>query len=132
MKTSGNTITPFSANPFMFIFSVVAIVGMVLYLGYVAFDRLGLQVEEADAIVLDKQHYAGGEAPLVNIVAGRPWVQSQLTPEIFLLTLKSEAAHLQAAVTKPVFDAMTPGDTVSIKYQRQRISGGIQVIAVSK
>lgn len=101
-----------------------------LYYGYMAFDGWGLEIDQQKATVIDKQHYEGGEAPVVTIAAGRPWVQSQLTPEIFLLRLKSDTTELHAAVTKPIFEAVTPGDTVSIKYQRRRISGRLEVVEI--
>jgi hypothetical protein len=123
-------MTPFSANPFIFIFSVVVLCAVALYCGYIAFDGWGLEIDQQKATVTHKQHYAGSEAPVVTIAAGRPWVQSQLTPEVFLLELKSDTTAIHAAVTKTVFDAVTPGDTVSIKFQRRRISGRLEVVEV--
>jgi hypothetical protein len=113
----------YNQNPFMFYFSIIAITAMVLYFGYVAIDRVGLRTEKETATVITKQHYRGGEAPVVNIGAGRPWVQSQLQPNMYLLSLKSNNEELGACVSQATFDSVNPGDTVNIVKQRRRLSG---------
>jgi len=132
MKMFGGKMYPFAANPFMFIFSIVAIAGVVLYFGYMAFDGLGLETERATATVMDKQHVARGEAPMVDIVGGRPWVRSQETPETFLLRLRLDDAEFYAPVTRSVFDQTNRGETVRVQYQRRRISGTLEVVEVSQ
>jgi len=130
MKEFAKPMSAFAQNTFMFIFSVGVLAAVVVYYGYIAIDRLGLETESRTAIVLDKQHAIAREAPYVNIVAGRPWVQSQETPEMFYLTLKSDNSDLCAAVTRPIFEAVKPGDTVHIFVQRRRLSGTMQVADV--
>ena len=126
------TISPFSANPFIFIFSIAAIGAVLLYFGYMAFDGFGLQTESAVATVLDKQHVARGEAPMVDIIGGRAWVRSQETPEVFLLKLTFGKTELYAAVSQLIFDGTNHNDTVRVQYQRRRLSGRLEVVEVSR
>ncbi len=122
----------YEQNPFMFYFSVAAIAAMVLFISYMAVDRLGLRSENETALVIGKQHYRGGEAPIVNIAAGRPWVQSQLQPDMYLLSLKSDNEELGAGVSQTTFDNVNPGDTVNIVKQRRRLSGISVIIDVTR
>ena len=124
-------MTPYSANPFVYIFSIVAILAVVGYYGYIALDRFGLQTEQGTAEVRAKRHYARGETSVVNIVAGRPWVQSQETPETFVVNFKFNNGEIAAAVTPTVFAAIQSGDTVRIAYQRRRLSGKLEVVDVT-
>ncbi len=122
----------YEQNPFMFYFSVIAIAAMILYFGYMAIDRLGLQTVSETAIVIAKHYYRGGEAPVVNIVANRPWVQNQLQPDIYLLVLKSNNEEMNATVSQTTFDAVNQGDTVKILKQYRRLSGMSVIIDVTR
>jgi len=125
-------MSPFTANPFIFIFSIVAIAAIVLYFGYMAFDGIGLEVERSPAVVRDKQHVMRGETSVVTIIDGRPLVRSQETPEAFLLRLAIENTEVYAAVKRSFFEETTLGVTVNVRYQRRRLSGRLQVIEVSR
>lgn len=122
----------YNQNPFMFYFSVITVAAMVIYFGYLALDRLGLPTKSEIAVVIAKRHYRGGEAPIVNIAAGRPWVQSQLQPDMFLLSFRSNNEQLNAAVSQETFEAVKPGDAVNIVTERRRLSGLSVVIDITR
>jgi hypothetical protein len=102
-----------------------------MYLGYIAIDRLGLKTESRTAVVVDKQHFAARDAPYVSIAAGRPWVQSQYIPEVYILILRAQQLELSAGVSPPVYEQVQIGDMVRIKMHRHRLSSTSHVSDVT-
>ena len=64
-------MTPYSANPFIYIFSVAAIGGVLLYYVYGAIDQTGLDVSTTAARVTDKQFTKSGRSYYTTIAGGR-------------------------------------------------------------
>src|SRR5580692_264975 len=73
-EKAADNMTPYSANPFGFIFSVVAVIAVVLYFAYGAIDRTGLEVRATEAIVTGKQFTPSGKSYYTTIAGGRAWV----------------------------------------------------------
>ena len=125
-------MTSFTANPFIYIFSVIAIAALLLYFGYAALDRMGLEISTAVATVTGKQFTPSGTSYYTNIVAGRAWTQSQETPETYALTLKVGDQPTVGLVTKPMFDALNANDEVKVKIRRTRITRRLEVVEVTR
>lgn len=122
MNSSSIAITVLKANPFAFYFVLAVLAAVVMYVGYAAFDRLGLPAREAQGTVAAKKIYPRGEAPVVTIAGGRPWILRQEQPEIHLLTLAIDGKPLYVAVTPAQFETLRVGDRVKATVQRTRFS----------
>ena len=125
-------MTPFSANPFIYVFSGIAIAAAVLYFLYASIDRMGLETRSAVATVTGKQYTEGGNTYRTTIAAGRTWVQSEDTPELYALTLKVDREPTVGLVSKQMFESLSTNDEVQVKVRRTRISGRLEVIEVTK
>jgi hypothetical protein len=125
-------MTPFSANPFVYVFSVVAIVAVVAYFAYGAIDRLGLGVRSADAVVTGKQYNPPGRSYYTNVVAGRVWTQSQETSETYVVTLRVDGEDTVGFVSKQLFESLNAGDPVNVKVRRTRITRRLEAAEVSR
>ena len=125
-------MTPRSANPFGFIFSVVAIGAVIIYFGYGAVDRMGLQMNTAEATVTGKQFTESGKSYYTTISGGRAWVQSQETPETYAVVLNVNGEPTAAVVSKQLYDALKVNDKVQVSVRRTRITGRLEVVEVTR
>ena len=131
MNHPAGTITPYRANPFIFLFSIGAIAAASLYFAYGAADRVGLEVRSVDATVMGKQYNPGRQTYNTTIAGGRVWTQSYETSGSYVVTLRIDAEQTVGMVSKPLFDSLTPGDHVVAKVRRTRISRRLEAIEIS-
>lgn len=125
-------MTPFSANPFIYLFSVIAIAAVLLYFGYAGIDRIGLEVQTTVGTVTGKQLTPKGTSYTTNIAGGRAWTQSQETPETYAVMLTVDEEKTVGLVTKPLFDALNANDRVNVKIRRTRITRRLEVVEVTR
>jgi len=131
MKGS-ETMTPYSANPFVYIFSVVAIAAVLIYYVYGAIDRGGLEVNTASATVEGKQFTESGKSYYTTIAGGRAWVQSQDTPETYAVVVNVGNERTAGVVSKQLYESLKVNDTVQVKMRRTRITGKLEVVEVTR
>ena len=123
-------MTPYSANPFAYIFSVVLIVGVAAYFAYGAIDRLGLELQTTTGTVTAKQFTPSGRSYYTTVAGGREWVQSQQTPETYAVvvawgvTLRRAWCHAGCADTF--------SDSVQLKVRRTRITRKLEAVEITK
>jgi hypothetical protein len=125
-------MTPRSANPFGFIFSVVAIGAVILYFAYGAIDRTGLKVSTTEGTVTGKQFTESGKSYYTTISGGRAWVQSQETPETYAVTLNVDDERTAGVVSKQLYDTLKVNDKVQVSIRRTRITGRLEVVEVTR
>ena len=125
-------MTPFAANPFVFIFSGVLLVAVLGYFGWGALDRLGLSEEQAAAVVVRKQLNPPGVTYRTTIAGGRAWTLTDPTAETYVLELKIGDEPTVAVVSQELYNTLRPGDPVQLRLQRTRLSGRLEVTAVSR
>ena len=125
-------MAPFSANPFVYIFSAIVIGAVLLYYGFGALDRMGLEVRTSVATVTGKQYTAGGKTYITNIAGGRAWTQAQETPETYAVALNVGGEPTVGLVSKQMFESLNAGDKVTAKVCRTRITKRLEVIEVSR
>lgn len=123
-------MTPFTANPFVFIFSGVLLVAVLVYFSWGALDHLGLAEEKSSAVVTAKNHYPPGVTYRTNIVAGRAWTMADPTSDAHVLTLNMGQESTGAIVSKDLYDALQPGDRVQVQMRRTRFSRRLEVTQV--
>jgi hypothetical protein len=125
-------MTPYSANPFIYIFTVVAIAAVLLYYLYGAIDRTGLESRPAVGIVQGKQFTEAGRSYYTTIAGGREWVQSTQTPETYAVVLTVGTERTAAVVSKELYESLQVNDSVQLAIQRTRISGKLLVGEVKR
>lgn len=127
---SNKPLTPFAANPFVFIFSALVLLAALVYFGWGALDRTGLAEEEAGAVVTSKRYYPPGTTYRTNIVAGRAWTQADATSDAYVLELKIGQEPTAAIVSREAYDALRPGDSVRVRMHRTRLTRRLEVVDV--
>lgn len=125
-------LTPYSANRFGFIFSIVAMAAVAIYFAYGAVDRMGLAIEDVDATVLNKLHNPSGTAYNTVIAGGRSWVQSHATSETYVAVLRVAGEETAGLVSKELFDSLNAGDPVRAKVRRTRITRRLEAVEISR
>ncbi len=125
-------MTPYSANPFAYIFSVAAIGAVLLYYAYGAIDRMGLAVSTTDAIVTGKQFTPRGKSYYTTIAGGREWVQSKETPETYAVVLNVGNEQTAAVVSKQLYESLQADDTVQVQVRRTRITKRLEAVEVRR
>lgn len=132
MNLLAEAITPYSANRFVFLFSIAAIGAVSLYFAYGAIDRMGLEVRSVDATVVDKQFGPGVKAYNTIIAGGRPWIQSRETSDVYLVVLQVRGEKTGGLVSQELYESLNAGDTVRAKVRRTRISRRLEAIEITK
>jgi hypothetical protein len=125
-------MTPYSANPFVYIFSAIAIGGMFLYFIYAGIDRVGIEVHTASATVTGKQFTKSGKSYYTTIAGDQAWVQSQRTPETYVVLLNVEGERTVAVVSKQQYDSLQADDIVQVRTRRTRITQRLEVVEVTQ
>jgi hypothetical protein len=125
-------MTPYSANPFSYIFSVVAIGAVLLYFVYGAIDRMGLAVTTTEAVVTGKQFTPRGKSYYTTIAGGREWVQSRETSETYAVVLKVGNEQTAGVVSKELYESLQADDTVQVQIRRTRITKRLEAVEVRR
>jgi hypothetical protein len=114
-------------SPLVYAFPAIALALGLLYYAYGAADRLGLEVQRAEARVTGKQITPGSTTYHTNTVAGRAWTQSSKNPDWYVIGFEVNGQPAGGAVTPELYESLQPGDIVRVEYQRTRFSGRIVV-----
>lgn len=125
-------MSAFAANPVAYIIPAVLVVGFGLYYLYGAIDRVGLPVQQAEAVVTGKTYTPGGTTYNTNVVAGRAWTQANELPDNYAVSLRVGQEAAVALVTKQKFDTLMADDRVRVKMRRTRLSGRLEVVELTK
>lgn len=123
-------MTPFAANPFVFIFSGLLLVAVLAYFGWGVLDRLGLAEETASAVVTGKHYNPPGVTYRTTIAGGRAWTLADSTSETYVVLLNIGQEPTVAIVSKEMHDALRPGDAVQVRLHRTRLSRRLEVTEV--
>jgi hypothetical protein len=132
MNVPPDTVRPYSANPFVFLFSIAAIVAVSLYFAYGAVDRMGLEVRSIDATVVDKQYNPSRQTYNTTIAAGRVWTQAYETSGSYVVTLRIDGEQTVGLVSKQLFDSLKTGDRLQAKIRRTRFSRRLETLDVTR
>jgi hypothetical protein len=120
-----------SSARFMPIFGAIILAGVALYYGFIAVDTLGLGDVTGLASVVGKQYVKPGTSYQSEPIGGVTITKSVQKPEIYLLKLNLTNHQTFAAVDKSLYDSLNLNDQVRVSYQRRRLTGRLQVLAVS-
>jgi hypothetical protein len=132
MAMNAKDMTPFAANPFVFVFSGVLVMGMVIYFGWGALDRLALAEESASATVTGKHFNPPGVTYRTTIAGGRAWTLADTTSETYVLLLTVDTQANVGLVSKELYDGVQAGDKVRVRLHRTRFTKRTEVTAVSR
>lgn len=127
---SNAPLTSFAANPFVFIFSGLVLLAVLVYFGWGVLDRAGLTEEEANAVVTTKRYYPPGTTYRTNIVAGRAWTQADATSDAYVLELKVGQEPTAASVSRESYASLQTGDSVRVRMHRTRLTRRLEIVDV--
>jgi len=119
-------------NPLVYVVPAVALAGALLYYGYGAADRLGLETHHTEARVTGKQFAQGSTTYNTKIVAGRAWTEGTQNPDFHVIGLEVEGEATGGAVSPQLYESLQTGDRVQVEYQRTRFSKQILVTDVRR
>ncbi len=125
-------MTPYQANPVMYILGILILGGFLLFAGFYAIDRVGLEVTKTKATVTGKQFTAGGKTYTTNIVNGRPLVQSRVVPDAYAVSLDVGGERALGVVSQSQYEALREHQRVQVAVQRTRLTGTLEVIELSR
>ncbi len=125
-------MTAYSANPFGYIFPIIAVALVICYFLYATFDRLGLDVNSATGTVVTKQYTQRGKTYNTTIIDGRSVVQSQATPETYAVVLDVGNERTSALVSKMLYESVQTNDSVQVRVRRTRITRRLEVVDVNR
>src|SRR5215813_6071749 len=125
-------MTPYSANPFAYIFPAIVIGVLLLYFIYGAVDRLGLETRNTLATVTGKQFNESGTTYRTTVAGGRTWVQSDKTPATYVVLLNVNGEPTVGVVSKQLYETLQTNDSVQVKTRRTRITQRLEVVEVSR
>lgn len=119
-------------NRFILVFGGIVLAGVLLYYAFMAIDGMGLTDQQASGTVLGKEHRPPGRSYSTQIVGNRTLVVPQTTSDAYVLRLDIRGREAAALVDKDTYDALAPNSQVTVTYQRRRLTGAIQVVAVTR
>jgi hypothetical protein len=117
---------------FMYILGAIILGGAVVWLGGMAIDGMGLEERTGGAVVTGKSHHEAGTTYTQRTINNRSYVVPQATPEIYALELDLDGQAAVGSVDRDMYAAMSAGDSVRVRYMRRRLTGGIDVVEVTK
>jgi hypothetical protein len=116
----------------MYIFGAIILVAVAGWFAFSALDRSALQTQEGRAAVTGKEHRPPGTTYTRTIINNRTVTLPQSTAEAFVLALSIDGGDAYGFTDRELYDAIEVGDSVSVTYQRRRITGAVQVIAIRR
>lgn len=116
----------------MYILGAIILVGVLGWYSFSAIDRLGLEDQTGAATVVAKEHRDARRAYTTEIVGGTPRAVPHAFPEMYILELEIGGRPAAGIVDKGLYDAVSPRDQVRATYQKRRITGGLQIVRVTR
>lgn len=108
------------------------LVGFVIYFCFWAINNLGLSEQSGTATVIGKAFHPAGTTYTTQKVGDRMLTIPQSTAEMYLLALRIDEKETAFAAPKEIYDRLNDGARVQVIFKRKRITGGLQVISVSR
>lgn len=116
----------------MYKVGVVVIVLVALYGLFMALNTAGLSEQTASASVSGKAYKEPGKTYVTQVIAGRSYVRPQVTPEAYLINVTIDGKKATGQVDQSLFEELKEGDQVKVVYVKQRLTGSIQILRVSR
>jgi hypothetical protein len=124
---------PDGVNKLAYVLPALAFAAALLYYAYGAADRLALETVSAAARVTTKNHAPGSTTYSTNIAGGRAWTQSSRSPDAYVVGLDIDGGITTVGVvTRELYESLSPGERVQVRYQRTRFSNQVLVTDVGR
>lgn len=104
---------------------------LVVYFSFVAINSLGLEEQTVAAVVIGKGYRAAGKTYTTQKIGNRMMTIPHTTPEAYYLWLDIDGKKASYVVSSLEYNRIENGTQFKATYTRKRITGGIQVIAIS-
>ena len=130
--TNANGVSGNAAARFMYVFGAFILVAVVGWYAFSAVDRMGLPTQGGQAVVAAKAYKPPGMTSTKTIINNRSVNIPQATAEAFVLTLSLQERQAAGLVDRELYEDVKVGESVQVTYQRRRITGGLQVVKVTR
>lgn len=117
---------------FMYAFGMILLVAAAGWFAFSALDRMGLRYQESRAMVTAKERRAPGTTYTRTMINNRMVTLPQSMEETFVLVMSMDGGDAYGFADRELYDAIDVGDSVSVSYQRRRITGGVQVSSITR
>jgi len=117
---------------FMYLFGMVVLVAVGAWYAFLGLDRSALPVRDARAAVIGKEHRPPGTTYTRTVINNRTVTLPQTTAEVWVLVLSVDGRDAYGFAERSLYDAVNAGDSVSVAYQRRRITGALQVLDITR
>jgi len=121
-----------SSARFPYVLGVAVLVLAGLWYGFMAIDGVGLKKDFQLTVVRGKTFREAGQTYTREIINNRTYTVAQSRPETYALELELNGGRAVGFVERSLYEAVEPGDTVRVIYQRRRLTGGIDVLQVTR
>ena len=105
---------------------------LLIFIVYYAFDKVGLEITTANAVVTAKTRTPGSTSFVNRLTGGRLWSQAQKQPDFYAVSLSIDGEPTVALVAEATFGRLKINQNVQISFRRTRISGKILVLNVQQ
>lgn len=123
---------PTESGTVMYRVGAVVLACVAIYFLFTAVNTLGLAEESGTGVVVGKAYREAGTTYHTQVIDGRSYVRPQATPDMYLLDLTIDEKSVQAEVERALFDDVEQGEQVEVVYRQHRLTGGTQVVRVSR
>jgi hypothetical protein len=116
----------------MYVIGALVLAGAVLWMGAMVVDGIELKEQAAGAVVTGKSYRGAGKTYTQEIINNRSYVVAQERPELYALELLLDGRPVVGGVDRAMYEKVSAGDTVQVTYRRRRLTGRIDVVAMTK
>ena len=116
----------------MYVLGPIILLSVGGWYGFAALDSLGLESRTGSALVTAKKHLPPSTTYTTTVINKRTMTIPHTTPEAFVLTLTVAGDTTEGTADREVYERIGVGDQVMVTYQRRRITGGVQVVKLSR
>lgn len=124
-----STITKMFSKP-AYLIPAIILGWLLIFILYYMFDKVGLEISTANAVVTAKNHTPGSTSFVNRIAGGRLWSQAQKQPDFYAVSLSINGEPTVALVVKETFSRLKINQNVQTSFRRTRISGKILVLEI--
>ena len=130
LPASGSTQS--RPGSFMYVFGAIILICVVGWYAFNAIDSLALENRTGMARVVAKEHRDARQTYTTDIIGGKAQTVPRTLPEMYILKLDIGGRETSGVVEKDLYSAVNPQDEVRVTYQRRRITGGLQIVSVTR
>jgi hypothetical protein len=116
----------------MYAAGALVLAGAVLWMGAMLADGIGLEERASAAVVTGKSYREAGKTYTQEIINNRSYTVAQERAELYALELLLNGRPVVGAVDRAMYEKVSAGDSMDVRYRRRRLTGRIDVVALTR